>query len=34
MNQIDKKIDGQVELILNSTGKVEAHDFPRIKTEN
>jgi hypothetical protein len=34
MNPIDKIIDGQVQLILNSTARVDAHDFPRIKTKN
>jgi hypothetical protein len=27
----DKIIDGQVVWILNSTARVDAHDFPRIK---
>jgi hypothetical protein len=34
MNPKDKIIDGQVVRILNSTARVDANDFPRIKTKN
>jgi hypothetical protein len=33
MNPKDTKIDGQVARILNSTARVDAHDFPRIKNK-